>query len=354
MINLLQTPHSGYHWDGQSERFFEGWYYRVTLPQIGQSFGFMYSIEDPLGNQPNSGGAAQILGLNDDYLCRTFPNIKKFWAAKTYLGLVHWGKTDLKIAPRLLHREKFERYIDQGYQATATFNQGVIRDFSSQASCNWWYEIKPIYGWGNPHFLQQSTAGWMSYLPIFEPGWQVLMAHGLATGSINWKGQNYEFINAPAYIEKNWGCSFPSQWFWINCNSFINEKDLALTAVGGRRKVLKWEESVGLIGVHYQGKFYEFVPWNAKINWQVQPWGNWQIKGKNDHWEIELIGTSDRPGNLVRVPTQNGLQFRCRDTMNGKLMLILRERQGKIILKANSDFCGLEVGGNSWETAWII
>jgi len=31
-----QTPHSGYHWDGSSRRF-EGWYYRVTLPECGQT-----------------------------------------------------------------------------------------------------------------------------------------------------------------------------------------------------------------------------------------------------------------------------------------------------------------------------
>ncbi len=60
--NPLQTPHSGYHWDGNSDRFFEGWYFRVTLPEIGETFAFMYSIEDPIGGQPHSGGAAQILG----------------------------------------------------------------------------------------------------------------------------------------------------------------------------------------------------------------------------------------------------------------------------------------------------
>ncbi len=32
--NPLQIPHSGYHWDGDSDRFFEGWYFRVTLPEI--------------------------------------------------------------------------------------------------------------------------------------------------------------------------------------------------------------------------------------------------------------------------------------------------------------------------------
>jgi hypothetical protein len=25
------TPHAGYHWDGSSRRFFEGWYWKVKL-----------------------------------------------------------------------------------------------------------------------------------------------------------------------------------------------------------------------------------------------------------------------------------------------------------------------------------
>ena len=76
--NPLQTPHSGYHWDGSDRRFFEGWYYRVTLPEEKQTFAFMYSIEDPIGSKSYSGGGAQILGPNDEYLCRTFPDVQNF------------------------------------------------------------------------------------------------------------------------------------------------------------------------------------------------------------------------------------------------------------------------------------
>jgi Tocopherol cyclase len=51
----LQTPHSGYHWDSYSPNFFEGWYFRVSLPAVQQSFAFMYSLEDPLrGSASNS------------------------------------------------------------------------------------------------------------------------------------------------------------------------------------------------------------------------------------------------------------------------------------------------------------
>ena len=356
MQNPLQTPHSEYHWDGGNERFFEGWYYRVTLPDRGQTFAFMYSIDDPIGGKPHSGGAAQVLGPDDGYLCRTFPKIENFWASSKSLALGHWGKTNLEIPPQYLHPDKFEHHILEGYQATATLNQGYICDRATGAYCRWQYEIKPIYGWADTGAPQQSTAGWLSYLPIFEPGWQILMAHGLATGWIEWNGKRYEFTNAPAYGEKNWGRAFPQKWFWLNCNSFDNEPDLALTAGGGRRGVLWWMESAALIGIHYRGKFNEFVPWNSEVSWQIQPWGRWQMQARNSQYEVELTGTTDLPGTLLRAPTEQGLIFICRDTMQGQLTLELRERsvgKSKTILKARSSLCGVEIGGGPWEEAWI-
>ncbi|OUL22034.1 tocopherol cyclase family protein [Nostoc sp. 106C] len=355
LLDTTQTPHSGYHWDGSNRRFFEGWYYRVTLPDCGQTFAFMYSIEDPIGNQPHSGGAAQILGPQDEYLCRTFPDVNKFWASRDVLALGHWGKTDLPTQPFYLLPGEFEHHVQEGYQATATLNQGMISDPATGNYCRWQYEIKPVYGWGNHGSMQQSTAGWLSFLQIFEPGWQILMAHGLASGWIDWNGKIYEFTNAPAYGEKNWGGAFPQRWFWLNCNSFHNEPDLALTAGGGRRGVLWWMESVAMIGLHYQGKFYEFVPWNSQVSWNIQPWGRWEMQARNSKYEIDLIGTTDLPGTPLRAPTANGLIYCCRDTMQGQLDLQLREicdGKPQIILKAQSSLCGVETGGGPWDDSW--
>lgn len=355
MSKALQTPHSGYHWDGSSRRFFEGWYYRVTLPDCGQTFAFMYSIEDPIGGKPDSGGAAQVLGADDEYICRTFPDVNKFWASPDVLALGHWGETNLNTKPIYLLPAEFTSYVQQGYQATATLNQGIIKDPATGNYCRWQYEIQPIYGWGNRDSIQQSTAGWLSFSQIFEPGWQILMAHGLASGWIDWNGKIYQFQDAPAYGEKNWGGAFPQKWFWVNCNSFDGEPDLALTAGGGRRGVLWWMESVAMIGLHYQGKFYEFVPWNAKVEWKIQPWGKWEMKATNSDYEVELTGITDLPGTPLRAPTAQGLQFCCRDTMQGKLNIELRQIRGDnriVILKAHSYLCGLEIGGGSWDDCW--
>jgi tocopherol cyclase len=114
-------------------------------------------------------------------------------------------------------------------------------------------------------------------------------------------------------------------------------------------------ESVAMIGLHYQGKFYEFVPWNSQVEWEIQPWGRWQMKASNSNYEIELTGTTDLSGTPLRAPTVEGLRYCCRDTMQGKVNLELRElngRKSKVILKAKSFLCGLEVGGGSWDNFW--
>jgi len=346
----LQTPHSGYHWDGSRSRFFEGWYYRVTLAE--HTFAFMYSIDDPAGGLPHSGGAVQVLGPFDEYLWRTFPDAGGFWGARDRLAFGHWGESvaDAGEDPHELDSETFFERVPSGYQASARVSQGQFRDPFGH-TCRWHYAIAPVYGWGDPQRVQRATAGWLSFLPVFDPGWQILMAHGRATGWIEWNGDRYEFANAPFYSEKNWGRSFPQAWFWLNCNSF-DEADLALTAGGGRREVLWWSEDVALICLHHAGKFYEFAPWNAEVSWQIAPWGDWRMQARSREYSVSLAGAATCPGTLLRAPTERGLVFCCCDTMRGALRLEMRDRAGDLVLAAKSNTGGLEVGGIPWEGAW--
>lgn len=113
----------------------------------------------------------------------------------------------------------------------------------------------------------------MSRWQLFEPDWHLLMAHGRATGWFETGGvgagdqarQRIQFESAPAYAEKNWGSAFPSKCFWIQCHTVTDHPDLSVTAAGGIRHVLNWQESVGMVGVHHQGRFFEFVPWDAAV-----------------------------------------------------------------------------------------
>ncbi len=340
------TPHSGYHWNGRQHPFFEGWYYRLTLPpkQGNQTIAFMYSLQDPACQTPASGGAVQILGPDEQYFCRSLPDLSRFWAWQHQLGHGH-----SRTGPSA-----------ELYRVTATSHKGQFWDPASARTVRWHYSLEPVYTWGVP-YQPQSTAGWLSQFQIFEPGWQILMAHGWATGWFDWvdaAGKSivrFDFEQVPAYAEKNWGGAFPKKWFWIQCNAFENEPDLTLTSGGGIRQVLGQQESVGMVGIHYQGKFYEFVPWNGRVSWQVSPWGSWQVWAEQPDYIVELRGKTELAGVPIRVPTAKGLEFLCRDTTQGELSVGLWQKQVRsrlLILSAQSKQAGLEIGGGGWTEPW--
>lgn len=352
---MLSTPHAGYHWDHSRRRFFEGWYYRLTLPQIQQSFAFMYSIEDPMGGQPHSGGSVQVLGPDDRHQWRTFPQVRGFWADPDRLALAHWGRsrTPSDSQPHLLSPQSFEEQITSGYQVTDTLNQGIFTNPATGSLTRWCYQIDPVYGYGLPKSIP--LMGIFSYWPVFEPGWQILMAHGLASGWVEWQGQRYDFDRVPAYAEKNWGGSFPLQWFWLQCNYFPSQPDLTVTSAGARRGVLWWQEEVAMIGLHWQGQFLQWLPENSRISWSISPWGSWRVEAEKPDYQIRLEGCTQRPGSPLLTPTTQGLRYSCRETLLGRIRLQLWRIRSQIrILEmdALSHWSGLEVGGDLWLQSW--
>jgi tocopherol cyclase len=43
------------------------------------------------------------------------------------------------------------------------------------------------------------------------------------------------------------------------------------------------------------------------------------MQAENADYEVELTSTTDKPGTPLRAPTEQGLIFFCRDTMQGQL-----------------------------------
>ncbi|MBE9202546.1 tocopherol cyclase family protein [Synechocystis salina LEGE 06099] len=344
-------PHSGYHWQGQSP-FFEGWYVRLLLPHSGESFAFMYSIENPAGARHYSGGAVQILGpatetkanQDDQLIWRIFPSVKKFWASPHQFALGHWGKHTGNSPARPLPSDEFFALVKEGYQIYQNQHQGQIHP--RRSPLRWQFTVEPEITWGNPQRFPRATAGWLSFLPLFDPGWQILFAQGRGHGWLEWQGEQYEFDHALVYAEKNWGRSFPSRWFWLQANHFPQHPGLSVTAAGGERIVLHRTEEVALIGVHHQGNFYEFGSGHGTVTWQVAPWGSWQLKASNDRYWVSLSGTTEEKGCLVHTPTAQGLQLNCRDTTRGHLHLQLGAIRKGLIVETITDTAGLEVGGN--------
>ncbi|CAA7410103.1 unnamed protein product [Spirodela intermedia] len=378
----LRTPHSGFHFDGTSRQFFEGWYFKVSIPECRQSFCFMYSVENPSFTKPLgtlegvvygtrfTGVGAQILGADDKYICQYSQESNNFWGSRheLMLGNTFTAKEGSKTPTGEVSPAEFNRCVSEGFQVTPIWHQGFIRDdgrsnyLRTVKTARWEYSTRPVYGWGDVKSKQKSTASWPAVLPVFEPHWQVCMAGGLSTGWIEWDGERFEFEDAPSYSEKNWGAGFPRKWFWVQCNVFKGASgEVALTAGGGRRLLPGLSdiyESTAMIGVHFGGNFYEFVPWDGAVNWEIAPWGFWRICGENKSFLVELEATTTEPGTPLRAPTpEAGLVTACKDTCFADLTLKIWERKsdgskGELVLDVTSTMAAVEVGGGPWFDTW--
>jgi len=61
------------------------------------------------------------------------------------------------------------------------------RHVQTVETARWQYSTRPVYGWGDVKSRQKSTAGWLAAFPVFEPHWQICMAAGLSTGTVNFE-----------------------------------------------------------------------------------------------------------------------------------------------------------------------
>ncbi|MGY3253396.1 hypothetical protein ACVW01_001239 [Thermostichus sp. MS-CIW-19] len=82
----------------------------------------------------------------------------------------------------------------------------------------------------------------------------------------------------------------------LQCNAFPNHSGLSLTCAGAERQVLTRPEEVALISLHGGGSqpFLEWRPGQARLTWQVDPWGSWQVRGVVQEFHL-WIGWPDLP-----------------------------------------------------------
>ncbi|THG01415.1 hypothetical protein TEA_020193 [Camellia sinensis var. sinensis] len=405
----LRTPHSGYHFDGSTRKFFEGWYFKVSIPERRQSFCFMYSVENPAFRKKLTrleeaqhgprftGVGAQILGAYDKYICQYTEESCNFWGSRheLTLGNTFIAQNGKKPPNKEVPPKEFNQRVMEGFQVTPLWHQGFIRDDGRYEgdtiggdvatayrtdyvdivkTARWEYSTRPLYGWGNVASKQKSTAGWLAAFPVFEPHWQICMAGGLSTGrrkssvGLVQPRKALESLGiAWAELSKDWlprkilhfTLSIYLSLLSAPCSSY--ESEIEQWGGGGLRQlpgVTETFENAAMIGIHYEGIFYEFVPWNGVVDFEIAPWGHWCVSAENETHKVELEATTKDPGTTLRAPTSEaGLAPACKDTCFGDLRLKLWERtyngsEGKIILDVTSNMAAVEVGGGPWFNTW--
>jgi tocopherol cyclase len=131
-----------------------------------------------------------------------------------------------------------------------------------------------------------------------------------------------------------------------------------------------------MVSVHYNGTFFEAVPWKGEMDWNVSTWGYWGLRGEcfdcDNPFAVEVTYEcvpEKCPGLVFRAPTPDeGMVYFCRDTFDATCTLSLWElevvgngssnshkyskKEPPLIDRATSRQGGAEIGGGPWWTDW--
>ncbi|GAB6168424.1 hypothetical protein JCM1393_08840 [Clostridium carnis] len=104
--------------------------------------------------------------------------------------------------------------------------------------------------------------GPFSIIPFMECNHGVLSLHHKLSGELKINDNNINFNDGTGYIEKDWGCSFPKTYQWIQCNDFKENKCSIMVSIADIPFMgINFKGCIAV--VYYKGKEYRLATYNG-------------------------------------------------------------------------------------------
>jgi tocopherol cyclase len=315
-------PFNVYQWKTKNRGpWFEWWYYKVVLPDTGESYFFVYGVVNPWDTKKTMPGTRAYVSMGD-FLAKT--------QTETQYPVV-----DFKASYD-------QTLIDvQGQVATDQNIKGELLDKNGDIN-SWDVSIQKDWSY-NP-------TGWATGKGITNIEWYAAQASAKCSGSIVSHNKLVQFTDAPCYQDRNWGNAFPMWWSWIVSNQFKENPDSVLAVGGGRPKYLntKFPLQGVTVGLRHKGKEYHFRPNDFDHITQTINFGTWEISADNGADKITISASAPKDKFMdLQFMTPEGKIFHDFETLTGHVTVKIYEKhllQWKLTDTLTSEFAGIEYG----------
>ncbi len=307
-----------------SSPWFEWWYYKVVLPETGESFIAVYGVVNPWDKNYTE-KATRAYATFGDFTGRTVSEQKypldDFSAA--------YDRVSVRVGENLGTDKRAQGHIvgEDGWEAS------------------WDFSID--------HRWTFNAVSWVTGSGITNIEWYPAQADARCSGFFVSGGKRREFVDAPCYQDRNWGHSFPKWWTWIVSNHFNENGDSALAIGGGKPKV--WGADTPIegvaIGLKHKGVEYTWRPNDFdRVKTEVS-FGKWDVAAENTTHRIEVSAWAPPSSFLdLQFTTPDGQLFHDYETLTGKMTVKLFERSGRfgrtwsLLDTLTTDAAGIEYG----------
>lgn len=318
-------------WRGGDNSWFEWWYYKVVLPETGDSFFFLYGIVNPWDTSmstPNSGAYVSAGSFRHRQIIKQEYSVEQFMAAANKVEIIIGDQT-----------------------ATDSFIRGHLTDKDGD-SVSW--DVTITKRWSS------NAMGWPVYIPgITNIYWYPVQGDALFTGQINFKGQVYRLEDAPGYQDRNWGTSFPSWWMWLAANHFDDSPDTVLVVGGGSPLLFGFFPGYANVTVilFHEGREYQFRPPDFAVVFCKYGQRRWRIEATNGSgYRIEIdAAASEEILMFLDFKMPDGGIFRDYQTLTGDLNVNLYKRHPlSDTLGSSNSLSEVEPCQTQWEKKYTL
>ncbi len=308
--------------EGNQSPWFEWWYYKVVLPETGESFYFVYGVVNPWDKNQTMGGTRAYVGMgdfNDNIVVENKFPVSDFYASKT--------QTLIQV---------------KNNQATDVNFSGNIDHKSSVYS--WDISIQKEWSY-NP-------VSWALGKGITDIEWYPAQASARCSGTIISNNQLRQFTDAPCYQDRNWGKKFPKWWTWIVSNQFKENADSVLAVGGGLPQYYGKDIPFSgvSIGLRHKGVNYHFRPNDLDLVKTNVSMGTWEVSGENGQYKVTVSATAPKEKFMdLQFVTPTGEVFHDYETLTGKATVKLYQKRllrWTLLDTLTTDFAGIEYGSH--------
>lgn len=302
-----------YHGWGRTKRYFEGWYYKIISPDEQDAFAFIPGIA--MDEQGNQHAFIQVLdgkAQSAEYI--QFP-VSAFSAAS--------GSFNISIGKNSFTSSGMHLALDH-YSGTLQFKNTVSWP-------NSWY---------SPGIM-----GPYAFVPFMECYHGIVSMDHQLEGSLNLCGRLVNFSGGRGYIEKDWGHSFPSAYFWMQSNHF-SQSGISFKASVAKIPWLK-NSFVGFIaGLYFNAKLLEFTTYNGtKLLRSFANQHQVDLLMENKSYRLEVQAHRNNATELAS-PIAGFMDGRISESMTSELEVTLTDKKNSRVLFHDTGRCAaLEVAG---------
>lgn len=314
-MNKIQTilQPDRFQGKGKTKCYFEGWYFKIINAEESKAFAIIPGVAMDVSGKRHA--FIQILdGKNETSAYYKF-EFEQFSYNKDRfeisIGANNFSNSEIKLDLENI--------------------KGTLR-FSSL--------IPWPSSWYSPGIM-----GPYSFVPFMECYHGILSMNHQLEGSLTIKDETINFTAGKGYMEKDWGRSFPSAYFWMQTNHFSHE-NISFKASVAKIPWLGFTFTGFIAGIWINNQLIQFTTYNgSKLMKSYADKEKVELIFENRNYKLEVMAHRHKATQLAS-PISGFMEGRIEESLTSTINLTLYDKKNKtILLKDLGRNAGLEVAG---------